>query len=701
LLIRLPASRRGHILDVVNALHFSLPVSGELTFGRITQFLSRHRVRAALFAACLGLASPVFTSADESQSLQREAFSRAWQAAASGDRAEFEHLFATLQDYLLYPYLQYEDFRQRRAQVDDLEMARFLSAHTDWAFRPGLEAAWLSSLARRERWDSLLTYAADASDTEVRCAYTHARIRAGQTDGLLPIAQSLWAVGRSQPEACDPVFRWLQQQDGISSGLAWQRIRLAMEAGQPRLSLYLARFLAEAERVWAERWYQMNANGYRRLDEAVRWPDGDKSRDIAEFGMLRLARSDPDRAWRVYRALEGHFLWPRDTRHGLLRQLALWSAVNGSAGTTERMQAVPDEARDDKLLEWAARHGLATGAWPDVLRAIDGMSPGTANDSRWRYWKARALTETGARGEAEELLAAVAGEAGYHGFLAADRLRLPYVVCPESPSVSSDQIEHVAGLAGFQRSLELRRAGVRNWARSEWSLAARNLEPEQLRAVAGLAVREDWPSMAIFALGNSGDQRWYEWRFPLDYGALVESNSIVMNLDPSWVMGLMRSESAMAEDALSSAGARGLMQVTPGTASQLAKRHGYSYTGPEQLMRAEDNVRFGTTYLRDLLDRFDDNPVLVSGAYNAGPNAVDRWLKSRAGIDPAIWVETLPYFETRDYIPRVFAFATLYDWRLQRPVVRVSSRMPAFDSGAGGGTMQAVETTEIVCRATG
>lgn len=686
---------------MVNALRFSLPVSGELPFGRITQFLSCHGVGAALFTACLGLASPVFTSADEPQSLQRETFSRAWQAAASGDRAEFEHLFPTLQDYLLYPYLQYEDFRHRRAQVDDLEIARFLSTHTDWAFRPGLEAAWLRSLARRERWESLLTYAADASDTAVRCAYAQARIRAGQTDGLLPMAQSLWAVGRSQPEACDPVFRWLQQQDGISSGLAWQRIRLAMEAGQPRLSLYLARFLAEAEQVWAERWYQMNAGGYRRLDQAARWPDGDKSRDIAEFGMVRLARSDPDQAWRVYQALEGHFRWPRDTRHGLLRQLALWSAVNGSAGTTERMQAVPDDARDDNLLEWAARHGLATGAWPEVLRAIAAMSPGTANDSRWRYWKARALVETGARAEAEELLGAVAGEAGYHGFLAADRLGLPYVVCPESPSVSSDQIEHLAGLPGFQRSLELRRAGVGNWARSEWSLAAQNLDPPQLRAAAGLAVREGWPTMAIFALGDSGDQRWYEWRFPLDYGALVESNSIAMNLDPSWVMGLMRSESAMAEDALSSAGARGLMQVTPGTASQLAKRHGYAYTGPEQLMRAEENVRFGTTYLRDLLDRFDDNPVLVSGAYNAGPNAVDRWLQSRPVIDPAIWVETLPYFETRDYIPRVLAFTTLYDWRLQRPVVRVSSRMPAFDSGAGGGTMQAVETTEVVCRTTG
>jgi soluble lytic murein transglycosylase len=362
---------------------------------------------------------------------------------------------------------------------------------------------------------------------------------------------------------------------------------------------------------------------------------------------------------------------------------------------------VPDDDRDDKLLEWWARYALVTGDWPQVLQATQAMSPNTANDARWRYWQARALLQTGARASAEELLRNVAQEAGYQGFLAADQLGLPYVVCPESPTVSAEEIEQLAGQAGFERSLELRRAGLGNWARSEWLNAARPLDQRGLRAAAGLAVREGWPTMAIFALGDSGDQRWYEWRFPLDYSALVEGNSGALSLDPAWVMGLMRSESAMAEDAVSSAGARGLMQLTPDTARQLAKRHNYAYTGPAQMMRAEDNVRFGTTYLRDLLDRFADNPVLVSGAYNAGPNAVDRWLRERPNSDPAIWVETLPYFETRDYIPRVLAFATIYDWRLQRPIKRISSRMPAFDSGAVGGTMQAVETTEVVCRATG
>ena len=653
---------------------------------------------ACLLVTCFWIAGVSAAAANEFVSPSREAFSRAWQAAASGDRAEFESLMAGLQGYVLYPYLQYEDLRHRRALVDDSQMDGFLAAHESWAFAPGLRAAWLRALADRERWDSLLAHAADAKDTEVRCAYAQARVRAGQTDGLLPLVQSLWTVGRSQPKACDPVFGWLQQQGGVTPGLAWQRTRLAMEADELRLARYLARFLAEDERVWADRWQQQHLGAYRRLDQAARWPDEQHARDITEFGLGRLARKDADLAWRHYLALENHFQWSPDVRAGLKREIALWSAVGGSSGTAERMRAVPGEARDDKLLEWWVRHGLATGAWQEVLQAIGDMSPAAADDSRWRFWKARALLETGAAEAAGELLTEVAAEAGYHGFLAADMLELPYTVCAEAPAVTPASGARLAGEPGFERSLELRRAGVGNWARSEWLLATRSLDQEGLRTAAGLAVREGWPSMAIFALGDSGDQRWYEWRFPLDYSALVESSAGSLNLDMAWVMGLMRSESAMAEDAISSAGARGLMQVTPGTARQLAQKHRFDYSGSEQLLQAADNVRFGTTYLRDLLDRFDNNPVLVSGAYNAGPNAVDRWLDQRPTGDPAIWVETLPYFETRDYIPRVLAFATIYDWRLGRPVTRISSRMPAFASGGGSGTMQDVETTDVVCR---
>ena len=144
---------------------------------------------------------------------------------------------------MLYPYWRYEDFRHRRAEVAPATMAEFLAAHEDWAFTAGLRTSWLKTLGDNRRWQALLRYGADSDNTEVRCAYARARLATGDTEGLLAEARALWTVGRSQPDACDPLFLWLREQGGITPELAWERIRLAMAAGNPRLTIYLARFL--------------------------------------------------------------------------------------------------------------------------------------------------------------------------------------------------------------------------------------------------------------------------------------------------------------------------------------------------------------------------------------------------------------------------------------------------------------------------
>ncbi len=660
-----------------------------------------HRIILTAWAAlACTLVSPGLLVADENAELQRDDFSRAWRAATEGKRDVYRQLMPTLQDYVLYPYLKYEDLRFRRAHVSDEEMTSFLESHQDWAFTSGLKRAWLRTLGDRGRWDSLLLYARDSKDTEVQCSLAHARIKRGETDDLVPVAQKLWAVGKSQPDVCDPVFSWLKKQDGITSGLAWERIRRAMDAREPQLSRYLARYLQQDEQVWADRWYQQDRGGYRHLAKALNWPDTQKSRDITVYGLRRLARSDPDKAEKIYNRIEDHFEWPDDLRGGILREIALWSAVEKLEVTPLRMQRVPAEFLDGKLLEWWTRYELSAGNWQGVAAAIASMPPEQRDDSRWRYWEARAQLETGDSSSATKQLGELALEANYHGFLAADQLGAPYTICPQEPDVAVEAIEALRNQPGFHRSLELRRAGIQSWSRSEWRMAINGLDKAGLRAAAAVATQENWPDMAIFALGNSGDLRWYEWRFPVEYGNLVFTQAANRNLDPAWVMGLMRSESAMAPDAISPAGARGLMQVMPDTAKLLARQHSFKYSGRQQLMQPEVNIKFGTAYLRDLLNRFGDNSVLVSGAYNAGPHVVDRWMGERVTNDPTIWVETLPYYETRDYIPRVLAFSTLYDWRLKQPVSRLSSRMPSLDSTATN-TMKLIETAEVVCRAPG
>ena len=555
--------------------------------------------RRGLLLLCLCFAAGKTAAADDAADAQRHAFEQAWQAAGRGERQAFQQALPGLRDYLLYPYLQYEDLRFRRGQVAPQEMARFLSEHEDWAFAAPLRTSWLKTLADQGRWALLLEQAGESQDTELRCQLARARLETADTSNLLPEAQALWAVGRSQPEECDPVFRWLQDQGGITPGLAWERIRLAMEERQPRLTLYLARFLPESERVWVDRWYQQDRAGYSSIGQAAGWPQSEPRRQISDYGLRRLARRDPDQAWAQYLALRDRIDWTEDERAGIVREIALWSAVDGATGTPERMQAVPRDARDDRLLEWWARYDLARGDWNGVLRTLSVMSDTARDDGRWRYWKARALLETGQPEAGEALLSELAQEASYHGFLAADRLGLPYRICAEPPGLGEAEVQAMAQKPGIRRALELRRAGVRNWARSEWMRVTRREDRQGLRAAAAVAVRENWPDMAIYALGDSGDRQWYEWRFPLNYEALVDAAVGPQRLDSAWVLGLMRSESAMAEDALSPAGAYGLMQVTPGTAQQVSKRHGIPYNGREQLWRPADNVRFGTTYLRE------------------------------------------------------------------------------------------------------
>jgi len=631
---------------------------------------------------------------------QRAVFSAAWTAARDGRRDEFDALAPALADYLLYPYLRYEDLRHRRADVPAAEMAAFLDEHAGWAFADGLRTAWLRTLGERGRWDEVLRHGAASDDGEVRCHVAHARIASGQAADLLPAARTLWAVGRSQPDACDPVFDWLRDQGGITSGLAWERIARAMDARERRLTRYLARYLDPGDRAWADRWYRQDRGGYRQLAEARDWPDTEQARQIVAYGLRRLARGDPDRAWEAYAALGDRFSWAAEERGRIAAELAVWSAVERAPGTAARMAAVPPAYRDGRLYEWWARFDIARGDWAALAGTLDAMPAEQRDDARWRYWAARARLETGRGAEGRERLGELALEASYHGFLAADALDLPYSICPLEPVVDPAAVTDTGRRAGFDRALELRRVGLPDWARREWNTAVRGLDRDGLRAAAALAMRENWPDRAIAALADSGDLRWYDWRFPDAYGELVAAAAQRHSLDEAWVRGLMRSESALAEDAVSPAGARGLMQLTPDTARALARRHGLPYAGVDQLMQPADNIRFGTTYLGELLDRFGGSPVLAAAAYNAGPRAVERWLADAHPADPVAWIETLPYFETRDYVPRVLAFATLYDWRLGRPVIRLSARMPALDAGQRR-VAQTAPVADVVCRVSG
>ena len=154
-------------------------------------------------------------------------------------------------------------------------------------------------------------------------------------------------------------------------------------------------------------------------------------------------------------------------------------------------------------------------------------------------------------------------------------------------------------------------------------------------------------------------------RFPICYSDGVHENSAKQELNPAIVFGLIRRESAFNEKARSPTGARGLMQIMPQTGKQIARAFKERWRGNNSLYNPVTNIKYGSYYYQKLLKKFDGNYALALAAYNAGPERVKRWMPKAESVPADIWIETIPYHETRDYVTTVLTYALIYQQRIQ------------------------------------
>ncbi len=629
----------------------------------------------------LAAAAGAVSAAD--RSAERELFREGWQAAARGDQAGIMQALSGLADYPIAPYLQFELFRQRVDQVPTPVMTQFLARHRDWSFASSLERAWLRSLGERGEYALLLEHAGQSSDTQVRCHAAAARIERNDTQGLAAELRELWLVGRSQPKACNGPFAWWRRQGHPDADTAWQRFRLAVEAGERQLAGYLKRYLPSNERDWADRWLSMSLRPQATLREARQWRDLDHARVVIAWGLERQARSDWEAADEAWRVLSRPFTWSAAEQARIEREIALFRAVALDEGALAAIDALPEAALDDQLYAWRARVAMADEDWSELVASIEAMSLSQQASSRWRYWRGRAFAELG-RAEALLAFGSLSSEANYHGFLAAHQLGQPLSLCHQDIDADPAVQRRLMRDAEFERMGELFEVDL-NWhAWSTWARLASRLSAAELEQVAVIAAGEGWHHLAIGALNRAGRTQAYPWRFPLAAKGIVQAEAKRYDVDPALAWGLMRAESAMRADARSSAGALGLLQLMPATAQAVAQRNGLSYSGAASLTDPQVNIPLGIAHLSELYRDFNGSWLRVAAAYNAGPGAVRRWLDERPDSAPDVWIETLPYYETRDYVPRVLAFATIYEWQLERnPTLLAGQIQPGTEPAAG------------------
>ena len=598
----------------------------------------------------------------ESLHQQREAFQAAEQSLRSGTPVDDQ----SLRDYPLYPYLRYQELSGRLASLPAAEVRDFLKTYPDTPLAGRLRQAWLRQLASTRRWDDYLRDALPGQAPELECWRRQALLHTGQTEVALQDFTALWLRGSSLPGACDPVIAVWQAQGKLSSDLRWQRFALAMANRDLALARFLRADMAEADRVVADSWLAV-ADDPALILEASRFKaDDPRTPVILADGLQRWLRRDALAAAAALDTLKARDAALIPALAEAERQVALWMASDYHPTALARLQAVPTSKVDQEVREWRVRVSLRQSDWAGVRREIEALPPAERDSLRWQYWRARALDSLGRTEEARSEYQRLAGQRDYHGFLAADRAGLPYTITHVPSTVSAHALDRLlAELPGLQRARELYVLGREVEAESEWRLALKTQNREALKQAAWLAHHWEWRYQAIVTAARAEEWDDLELRFPLAWRerVMMSAGSGGSQPDPAWVYAVIRQESSFRPEARSPVGALGLMQIMPATGRQIAKDLQEASATPD-LLQPDVNIRYGAYYLQQIMQRLQNNPVLATAAYNAGPAKVAQWLPNNEPLAADVWAETIPYRETRAYVQRVMEYTAVYRFLL-------------------------------------
>ncbi len=633
-----------------------------------------HTLLSCLSLLLLGLLATA-AYALEPDSHTRAQFTQAYKAFLANDVARGESLSAGLDDYLLHPHLRYESLRRRLETVHPDAVTQFLSAHADTLVGEQLRSAWLELLARRQRWQAFLDTYRPQEKASLRCAHLAARLATRPPPEVLSEAKALWLTGEDLPAQCDPLADWLARQGALDGDLVWERLRRVMAADHPALAAQLARRLPATEQQLAALWREVYANPQKGLVRNELKADTPRVRDVVRTGIGRLARQDAGRAHTLWQQLRDRYRYSAAERDEIAAGIAIAAVRTDHPDALAILDKVSASRIDAELQRAQLMAALRLRSWERIERWTAQPPAEEMNVLRWRYWRARALEERGARVAAREILLDLTLERDYYGLLAAERLKVPYIFPHQSLQANRSDVSAFLHRPGIARARELRLLGFEGPAWQEWSFETANLDPQGLVVAAAAAHQLGWHERAIAALGRAKEYGDLEVRYPIAYRNVIEGYAQQRGLEPAVMLSLIRSESAFNETARSPAGALGLMQVMPATGRETARRVGLTRYKAADLLRADTNVLVGSAYLREMLDLFHGNLAMAAAAYNAGPHRVAVWRPRHDCIDADIWVDTIPFTETRRYVRNVLYVTALYQMRLEQEIKPLQQRL--------------------------
>jgi soluble lytic murein transglycosylase len=635
--------------------------------------------RSNFFLKLALLLSLGFSASGSWAFFEENTFLKAKEAYASKNLTLLNQQIAELKskDYLLTPYAEYWAMLLRLEQADDIEIMTFIESMERYPFANRLRGEWLKKLARQENWALFAEQYAkfQGEDVGLQCESLYGQL---QTGSAIDTAQlkKLWLTSQEQPSQCQRLFDANIENGTIHSELMAQRLRLALLDNRTVLAKAILQKMPNAD-----------ASQLKLIDVASQTPSkflnqrliSAKSRlgealSLAAFD--QLARENIEKAVDKFHDLQPLYdaelkneIWLRIAYHAARALNEQAMRYYGNAKNLNLTEELRETSIYREAFAWRMRAALRAQAWQEVLNTVAMMSEKQAQESAWRYWKARGLLATKpnvpeATLEADAILVQLAKERHYYGWLAAEAMTASISNTPEPPYVSTpEEVAQIANLPEIKRAQALQNLDMRWEAKMEWQMATRNMNDQALIAAATYALKQKWYDTAILTADSTKKMHNFELRYPTPYREYFKYAADDEQVDEAWVYGLVRQESRFMDYAKSSVGASGLMQLMPATAKWAAKRKGLIGYSNAMIHDLRTNIALGTYYMRHTLDTLNGQAVLATAAYNAGPGRAKKWM-ANTPMEAAIYIETIPFSETRNYVQKVMANAQMYASRL-------------------------------------
>ena len=621
---------------------------------------------AALALACVAAWTPVAAHAqsDEDFMVAREAF-------RTGNRAKLDAVAVRLREHPLNDYVLYWQMRQRIDEAEAEDIRTLLARLADGPLGDRLRNDWLAALGRRGLWSQFHAdhHGLRHEDADVACYALRRRVSLGEAEALRA-GRSLWLAARPAPESCTPVFESAIDARVITQADIWSRIRLALEQSQVSMAKRISTHLANKDGFEPKALDAASANPGGYLDRNGAALKGRGGREIAMFALQRVARNGPQDSLRRWQAMATSF--STEERQYMWGRLAYFGAMYHDADALGWFaQAGP---LNDTQLAWRARAALRAQQWSVLAQSIDAMSEAARAEPEWRYWRARTLQLQGKNSDATALLVPLSAEHHFYGLLAAEEVGDAISTPIATYRPTEAEIQAFANLPAIRRAVALYRLGLRIEGNREWFWAIATQDDRQLLAGAEYARRNELWDRAINTAERTRSMHDYTLRYLTPYRDRFRSSAREHGLDEAWVLGVARQESRFIADARSSAGAMGLMQLMPATARWVAGKLGLQGFKQAIVTDLDINISLGTYYLKHVLDTLDNQPVLASAGYNAGPGRARAW-RAYEAMESAIYVETIPFDETRDYVKKVMVNATFYARQLGQGLTSLKDRI--------------------------